>query len=67
MMNVHGCDLHSIPIVFHYSVGFDIAYPRMEAMRRPKGRDKQDCLYPRSFRCIKRKRILKEIVIWLKR
>ena len=56
MTNVHGYDLHSIPIVFHYSVGFDIAYPRMEAMRRPKGRDKQDCLYPRSFRCFKRKK-----------
>ena len=62
MTNVHGYDLHSIPIVFHYSVGFDIAYPRMEAMRRPKGRDKQDCLYPRSFRCIKRKKNTMAIV-----
>ena len=29
MTDVHGYDIHSIPIVFHYSVGFDIAYPRM--------------------------------------
>lgn len=36
MTGVHGYDIHSIPIVFHYSVGFDIAYPRMEAMREPK-------------------------------
>ncbi len=49
MTDVHGYDVLSIPIVFHYSVGFDIAYPRMEAMREPKGRDKQDCLDPRFF------------------
>ena len=49
MTDVHGYDIHSVPIVFHYSVGFDIAYPRMEAMREPKGRDKQDCLDPRFF------------------
>ena len=39
MTDVHGYDIHSVPfftIVFHYSVGFDIAYPRKEAMRRPK-------------------------------
>lgn len=32
MTGVHGCDIHGdfiVSIVFHYSVGFDIAYPRM--------------------------------------
>ena len=40
MTDVHGYDIHSVPIVFHivrtcwqnqqtYSVGFDIAYPRL--------------------------------------
>ena len=29
MTSVHEYDLHSVSIVFHYSVGFDIAYPRM--------------------------------------
>lgn len=32
MTGVHGYDVHSaliVSIVFHYSVGFDIAYPRM--------------------------------------
>lgn len=29
MTDVHGYDIHSIPIVFHYSVGFDIAYPQL--------------------------------------
>ena len=55
MTGVHGYDIHghSVPIVFHYSVGFDIAYPRMEAMREPKGRDKQDSLDPRFFHCVK--------------
>lgn len=63
MTDAYGYDLHSIPNVFHivrtcrmnrqtYSVGFDIAYPRMGAMRRPKGRGKQDSLDPRSFRCV---------------
>ena len=53
MTDVHGYDILgvSFTIVFHYSVGFDIAYPRMEAMRRPKGRDKQDSLDPRFFVC----------------
>ena len=31
MTGVHGYDILSVPftIVFHYSVGFDIAYPRL--------------------------------------
>ena len=39
MTGVHGYDIHStliVSIVFHYSVGFDIAYLRKEAMREPK-------------------------------
>ena len=38
MTDVHGYDILvvSFTIVFHYSVGFDIAYPQVVGMREPR-------------------------------
>ncbi len=53
MTGVHVCDIHSNPIVFHYSVGSDIAYLQLVGNARASVHGISKTVYTRaSFLCV---------------
>lgn len=60
MTGVHGYDIRSIPIVFHYSVGIDIAYPRMVGIAKASVNGIGKRLFdPRFFVCHEKENVMR--------